>query len=141
MDQMFYETALAKSGVKKNTKPPVVHKLRGTNVFERGNRSKNETVAHLSRQRADRDNQRLVIFGTKDNARVAKNEHLEVRPSAKPVDWYIREALQDAINTEHISSILWLNPTICDGSLLVTSTDMRSLLAPISECGSTGRES
>jgi hypothetical protein len=52
-------------------------------------------VAHLSRQRADRDNQRLVIFSTKDNARVAKNEHLEVRPSAKPADWYIREALQD----------------------------------------------
>eukprot|EP00978_Attheya_sp_CCMP212_P032846 scaffold129965_cov59-Attheya_sp.AAC.2 len=72
MDQMFYETAPPKSGVKKNTKPPVVHKLRGTNVVERGNRRKNETVAHLSRQRADRDNQRLVIFGTKDNARVEK---------------------------------------------------------------------
>eukprot|EP00978_Attheya_sp_CCMP212_P038703 scaffold194555_cov51-Attheya_sp.AAC.1 len=78
-DQMiFYETAPPNSGVKKNTKPPVVHKLRGTT------RSKNETVAHLSRQRADRDHQRL---------------HLEFRTPAKPVERHCK------INTtEHISS-------------------------------------
>eukprot|EP00978_Attheya_sp_CCMP212_P017936 scaffold48428_cov46-Attheya_sp.AAC.1 len=67
-----------------------------------------------------------------------KNEHLEVRPSAKPVAWYIREALQD----QH--GAYFFDP-------LVESDDLRRKLVgdlngyeePVgtkSESGSTGTE-
>jgi hypothetical protein len=49
IEQMFYKTAPPKSGVKKNTKPPVIHKLRGTNVVERGNRGARMRRWHTKR--------------------------------------------------------------------------------------------
>lgn len=95
MDQMFYETVPPKSGVKKDTKPPVVHKLRGRMLLSV------ETEARMRRWRTCLDRERIVTINVwwylaqRIMRGWQKNEHLEVRPSAKPADWYIREALQD----------------------------------------------
>mmetsp|Transcript_33513 Transcript_33513/g.98760 ORF Transcript_33513/g.98760 Transcript_33513/m.98760 type:complete len:153 (-) Transcript_33513:300-758(-) len=96
------------------SKPVVKHSLRGTNSVERGNRSKNDTVSHLSRQGEDLANMRILLFMTKQNNKVEKRtEHLPGRllgtsspVPAKPRDWYVREGLQGRVGSYLASPIV-----------------------------------